>query len=265
MKKNILLTFFAIFAVTFAPTFVQAQTTPGCWDSGGMNTSGPMYPVPPVGQKCPDGTYLVSPSGYGGTNVNNNLSYTSLEPLSSSQSSGSTDFCQTLNFIFKALIYLGGMLAVLFLVLGGITYMVSEVVDKRSAARERIKAALWGLAILLASYIILNTVNPQLVKACNVLNPSGPGILSQAPSTAQDPFFAALDRCRNKGAIAQTATFGNGCSVVYRASVNARYCTVIYSQQDRGDAVCSSESVNPSELCQNARDEGGGKYSCPTQ
>jgi len=50
--------------------------------------------------------------------------------------------------------------------------MISEVVDKRTQARERIKAAAWGLAILLTSWILLNAVNPQLVNACNILAPT---------------------------------------------------------------------------------------------
>jgi hypothetical protein len=108
--------------------------------------------------------------------VQNNLSYTPLEPLSPSGSKPNPNFCDIVNLLFRVFIYVGSMVAVLFLVLGGIGYMVSEVVNKRVQARKRIQSSIYGLLILLCSYLILNTVNPQLVKSCNVLAPTQYGL-----------------------------------------------------------------------------------------
>jgi hypothetical protein len=71
--------------------------------------------------------------------------------------------------MFNILLSLGAMIAVVTLVLAGITYMISEVVDKKSAARRRINAAFIGLGLLLTSWLILYTINPNLVKLC-ILN-----------------------------------------------------------------------------------------------
>lgn len=153
---------------------------------------GSTIPIPP-GNVAPDatgncpsyngqpGVPVNSTTGTQGTSVANNLEYSPLEPIPG-QAGVPSDFCGLLNLLFKVLIYLGGMLAVLFLVLGGITYMVSEVVDKRSVARERIKAALIGLLILLGTYLILYTINPNLVNACNVIRGTQTGVYYQPTS-----------------------------------------------------------------------------------
>lgn len=124
-----------------------------------------------------------------GTLVDGNIKYVPLEPLSSNPyQQPPQNFCDMLNLLFRVFIYVGGMLAVLYLVIGGITYMVSEVVDKRSKARSRIRAAIYGLLILLCSWIILNTINPQLVNSCNLLAPANAtGVLKNTttPTTPQ--------------------------------------------------------------------------------
>jgi hypothetical protein len=173
------------------PAYAQVSIQPGCYYNN-QNTGAPDFstgPVAPVGsgagQGCPAGASSYNANGTVATQgVNGNLSYTPLEPLTTSGTTPNS-FCGILNLIFKILIYLGGMVAVLFLVLGGITYMVSEVVTKRSKARERIKAAVWGLLILLCSYIILYTVNPALTTSCNVLGSANALGVLNSPTTPQ--------------------------------------------------------------------------------
>jgi hypothetical protein len=164
----------------FTPTYVYAQAR--CVDQSGAT-------VPLTAAGCPPGSAPVGSNGYQGVGVNGNLTYTPLEPISSTPNSAPSSFCGLVNLLFKALIYIGGMIAVLFLVLGGITYMVSEVVDKRTVARNRIKSALWGLAILLISWIILNTINPQLVSACNSLAPANAAGIFDQKQPVQNSFL----------------------------------------------------------------------------
>ncbi|MBI2004660.1 hypothetical protein HYS79_00685 [Patescibacteria group bacterium] len=102
---------------------------------------------------CPPGT----PAG--------ELCYTPLEPLPGNidESGKPGSFGSLLNGVFRILISLGGLVAVLALVIGGITYMVSDIADKKEQARKRISGALWGLLILISSVLILQTINPQLL------------------------------------------------------------------------------------------------------
>src|SRR6185295_2515146 len=46
---------------------------------------------------------------------------------------------------------------------GGVMYMVSDIVNVKSRARERMWAAMWGLILIVVAYLILYTINPQLV------------------------------------------------------------------------------------------------------
>jgi hypothetical protein len=72
------------------------------------------------------------------------------------------------NALFLLSIALGAMLAVIQIVIGGFTYMMTDVVTKRGDAHSRIQAALLGLGILLATFVVLWTINPQLTNL-NVL------------------------------------------------------------------------------------------------
>ena len=69
-----------------------------------------------------------------------------------------------LNRIYKLGIAIAGILAVLYIVVGGFQYMLSESLFEKGAGKERIKAALGGLILALVSWIVLNTINPDLVK-----------------------------------------------------------------------------------------------------
>jgi hypothetical protein len=216
-----------VFTLTLLPfSSVHAQTGPGCYvtspESGTVSYRGP---IPTNGATCaslyPGSSPQQGPTGTGGIDVPNNLPYTPLEPIPGQPTDSKANFCSLLNTLFTILIYLGGMLAVLFLVLGGITYMVSEVVDKRSAARERIKAALWGLLLLLMSWIILNTINPQLVGACKMVTPTQTGVYYPPAIPSSNATVESYSRqCRdmNSNNIPSTIPAGGsvpvGCRIV---------------------------------------------------
>lgn len=63
---------------------------------------------------------------------------------------------------FKLLIGAGAILAVVMIVLGALTYMFSDVVGDKFKAKTRIRNAMWGVVLLLSSYLILYTINPEL-------------------------------------------------------------------------------------------------------
>ncbi|MSR70613.1 hypothetical protein EXS62_01075 [Candidatus Kaiserbacteria bacterium] len=88
--------------------------------------------------------------------------YTPLEPLPGVNQTGN-NFAGFLNGLFKLLFTIGGMAAVVSLVYGGITYMVSEIVTDKGWAKRRMQASLWGLLLLVGAWLILNTINPQLI------------------------------------------------------------------------------------------------------
>ena len=71
----------------------------------------------------------------------------------------------TVQNFYNYIIYVSGIIAIVFLIKGGFLYLTStgkpEQVEK---AKKQILAVFWGGIIILSSYIILSTINPRLVE-----------------------------------------------------------------------------------------------------
>jgi hypothetical protein len=66
-------------------------------------------------------------------------------------------------WVYSAIVIISGLAAFVMLVWGGITWMSSAGSPTAiSDAKERIKSALLGLLLVLASFLILQVVNPEL-------------------------------------------------------------------------------------------------------
>lgn len=94
------------------------------------------------------------------------FTYTLLQPLP--KEGGSLDenvtLTEYLTWVYRFTLAMAGFLAVLMIVIGGVEYIASGANEKlRSDAHSRIENALWGLALALAAYLILYTINPKLV------------------------------------------------------------------------------------------------------
>lgn len=90
--------------------------------------------------------------------------YKLLEPLPIVGTNVS-NFGVYLSQMFKLAISIAAVLAVLQLSIGGFKYMSEETFTGKSDAKERITNALYGLVLILASYLLLNTINPDLVNS----------------------------------------------------------------------------------------------------
>lgn len=75
--------------------------------------------------------------------------------------------------MFKLLIGLAIVLAVLQLAIGGFEYLTTEAFTGKSDARKKIIDAIFGLILILSSYLILKTVNPDLVDQELIIPPVG--------------------------------------------------------------------------------------------
>jgi hypothetical protein len=97
--------------------------------------------------------------------TNGTCTYTPLEPLPGQPPAGQAlTFAQYVSNIFTISIVIGSMIAVAVLVVAGITYMMSEALPSKDWGKRKIKQALWALLVLLGSYLILSTINPNLVQ-----------------------------------------------------------------------------------------------------
>lgn len=65
--------------------------------------------------------------------------------------------------MFKLLIGLSAVAAVLNIVIGGFQYMSSDAIQSKGAGRERVKNSIYGLILVIGAWIILNEINPKLL------------------------------------------------------------------------------------------------------
>lgn len=151
-----------------------------------------------------------------------NLSYCPLEPLYAGEvlDVNNADFASILNNVFRILISFGALFAVAMLVIGGIQYMTSTAIGTKATGLERAKAALLGILILAGSFVILNTINPQLTFIS--LNPGAisgtqsPGgstnTQTQSTSNYQQSLQRQSDQCRTQtgGTFVVTGTNQDG-------------------------------------------------------
>jgi hypothetical protein len=108
--------------------------------------------------------------------------YTLLEPLPclnttgvtcSSDSSGNSTFSsislqQFIPYAYKFLLALAVALAVFEITVGGFEYMLSGAMDTKSNAKKRMTDAALGLTLALITYLVLYTIDPNLVNSNNL-------------------------------------------------------------------------------------------------
>lgn len=78
------------------------------------------------------------------------------------EADGNSSIQAYIQALYWLAIGVGASLAVLRLVLAGAKYMLTDVVTQKGEAKKDVQAAVIGLLIILATVLILETINPQL-------------------------------------------------------------------------------------------------------
>ncbi len=102
-----------------------------------------------------------------GKNDTNSDTYTLLAPIGTGDNILKTappNFGTYVNIMLKIAIGLCGALAVIMIVIGGIEYMGDESIFAKTQAKKQITNAILGLLIALGAWVLLNTINPDLLK-----------------------------------------------------------------------------------------------------
>jgi hypothetical protein len=103
-----------------------------------------------------------------------------------------------LNNLYTAGIAIATGLAVLMIVIGGIQYVSSDAIGGKSDGKQRIQDAIIGLLLAFMSYLLLNTLNPDLLNNDLKLEETGVSNVSlkssgnvggmvNVPNTPQNP------------------------------------------------------------------------------
>jgi len=116
--------------------------------------------------------------------------------------SGSGAFAGYVNAVYKIAILVSGVLAVVMITLGGIEYMGSESGFSKEQGKKKIENAIIGLLLLVSCFLILNTINPQLLNLnISVCPPSSTNCTSSQPP-------APVDTSGNQANAAPNSTTG---------------------------------------------------------
>ncbi len=113
--------------------------------------------------------------------------------------------------MIKLVIALAGALAILMLVIAGTKYVAASInPNAKKDAVGDIQNALIGLALVLSSYLLLNTINPELVNFKLILPPiSG---IKVAPGVTVAPPVPACINCVTLNSSIPQKPPGSGCS-----------------------------------------------------
>jgi len=97
-------------------------------------------------------------------NTDSSNTYKLLAPLGPKYKEVQTnDIGEYFNQFFNIAIGLAGALAVIMIVIGGVQWMGSESIFGKAEGKKRVVQAILGLLIAVASYALLNTLNPDLL------------------------------------------------------------------------------------------------------
>lgn len=156
---------FSIFSFSLVNK-AQAQCLPGYTMLVKVNSPSECIPTQIYNQLYNTST-TVNPSAI---NTDSDGTYTPLAPLPGIDKP--IDFTKEcplgnyLNIVINLTIGLIAVIAMVMIVMGGIEYITSELISSKASAKERITGAIVGLLIALGSYLILNTLNPNLLNLC---------------------------------------------------------------------------------------------------
>lgn len=146
--------------------------------------------------------------------------YTPLEPLPGAPPLfGDRDsFQKLLSNLFRMLIAAGALFAVVMITANGVRYMLSDVVTDKGAARKRIETSLWGLLLLITAWLILFTINPNLLKFN--LNLDTVSLPQRNPTTINPSSTAAADAYQAEIQKRQTEGLTRERCIVYETNDN---------------------------------------------
>lgn len=122
-------------------------------------------------------------------------------------------FNSYVNAFIRLAIILAAILSVVMIVFGGFQYMTSESLGLKAEGKERMLNAIIGLVLLSASFLILNTINPNIlsfkldIKSVDVKNNNSSSV---SPTTVaevkSDTSAKPLEQTREQAGITNSGT-----------------------------------------------------------
>ncbi len=73
-------------------------------------------------------------------------------------------------FLLETLIIVAVLLAIIFITIGGVLYITTDTIEGKEKGKETVTRAILGLLLALISWLILYTINPELVGSFDIIN-----------------------------------------------------------------------------------------------
>lgn len=190
-------------------------------------------------------------------------SYTPIAPLpgtfTGAEGSETTNMALYLSGLIKLLIALGAALAVLFAIIGGTQYVAASINPSAKAdALGKVQNALIGLAIILTSYLLLNSINPNLVHVDFKLP-----VISTRPPASDGVAPIPISTATFREEAATRAVLANNSKIIINksacTSVGQENCTSV--QNLNGRAISGLRALDE-KTCSRRNALGGRSYDC---
>jgi len=78
-----------------------------------------------------------------------------------------SDLASTLDFLYKFGISTAVVLSIFMIMFSGVNYMITDSMSGKKEGKKILTGAVVGLLIALSSWILLNTINPDILKKNN--------------------------------------------------------------------------------------------------
>ena len=155
-------------------------------------------------------------------------------PTKDNPDAGKCPLGEFMNIFIDIFIGIVAILSMVMIVMGGIEYVMSDLVTSKEEAKSRIQNAILGLILSLPIYIILNTVNPNLLNLCLDIK----------------KVSVTIEELQIQGRL------GNGkCEQAQSGPCSASNLTAFGGQASKASAICNGESGNGTHLA-SALDKG---------
>lgn len=165
-----------------------------------------------------------------------------------------TGLANFFNNLYKFLIGISAVLAVIMIIWGGLEYSTQDSVSKKSDGKERIYQAIFGLILVLSPVLVFSIINPSILNLSINLPPLDTAV-RQAPSPGTASSVTSITP--------QSGTTFIPCGSDLSCKSAAAKCNSVGVQK----IVClkSDGSVDPDGMNSTIRtilSHGFGSYSC---
>ena len=165
-------------------------------------------------------------------------------------------------YLFNAGVFLGFFAVFISLLIAGVMYILSPAKpDLLADAKDRVSGAISGLLILVLTYLIITTINPQLsIFTTNQLPSTS---ISPAETKSPGVYFYKSAGCSDNDAQPHTSSIPdlgplkngvNSVGIIQNLNTQTSYITILYDNINfwgKCQYITTSDPASPDQTCQN--------------